>query len=1084
MFKFIYILIISIVFISCTSGANGGTQELEDNNKIEINTQFSLLLKLDTVPVLNTNSSLSLISNDLNQNDTISWSVDIKPSGSVLDLSSENTTSINISCDKVGQYKITASVVHDFNTYTKSINFNVKEVFAFDNTKMNNLGVISNQSWVYSNSLDENNISAIVSKYNLLTKIGYDSIQGVLVEYDETDTNITTQIENLKLENGITKVYNRTVDNSAVTPGSIIPNDEIDINTDPAWHLRAINMPEAWEYTTGDNIRVMIGVSDNGFDTLNDDLEDKFTALITSEQANHGMATSGAMAAIGNNGIKMTGINWQSTLVAGYMGIDNISNIINIKDGIKDVKVINNSWGYVIPSTFDPTDSTVASDRFAAVQNVYASTRQLIKDKQNDVLFVWMAGNGVNNGLSDSGYYGVDAKYDNGALHYENDLLNKLDNLMVVAAFDVDDKDTISNPRLEFYSNFGESVDIAAPTNYDSLALDNGITQTFTGTSASAPLVTAVASLMFSINPEVSATAIKQIMIQTATQFITQRKLSPRADDKGVTTLDRPIPILNAKAAIEEMVRQFAEKTVSKTIEYTDITIPRIKITYTPNDTRYSTVKINNYDNYSSNDPLYNFDMTLDGTLVSGDTIEFDVDTNKKYQRLETDVVLKFDATNVEFYSPRDTYYYSFSDINISTKGTVNLNPIANVDINITNLSNNRTYSISSDANGLEIIYLVKGDYRIVASKTGYNNYVSDLTITDNNLSLDINIPMSLDGTHIGTIDGYVRDNNDNIISNAVVSISGGTQTNGVFATTTTDENGYYNISNINLYDTTDTLISNFVMTATKDNFSASTKSNVVVLEGNSRVENFVLYPYDESIFVNNLENNLSAWTIDTNVIDSNITWQMYDFNNTILQNDSAKKLRIEIPVDDDSNGSMNVLFNQLTSWDKKAFWFGNINTGDYTDKISDATVTTSGGASSQIAEGNLTSPSFTLPSDSNGTSLVFDTLWEVEGQDPAQTLNNDQMEIYIIVDGTEVLVNKLNPIVNPSDVGLDYSVRLTKSYSSAGYMRKPIWVKEIIDLTAYNGKAIKIKFRFNSNDNIANGFRGWFIDNIRLVRN
>ena len=66
-------------------------------------------------------------------------------------------------------------------------------------------------------------------------------------------------------------------------------------------------------------------------------------------------------------------------------------------------------------------------------------------------IFVWAAGNGIGNGLGNTvngvKYYGVDAKYDNGVLHYESSTLNKLNNLLVVGAF-------IESKMLVYYSEY------------------------------------------------------------------------------------------------------------------------------------------------------------------------------------------------------------------------------------------------------------------------------------------------------------------------------------------------------------------------------------------------------------------------------------------------------------------------------------------------------------------------------------------------------------------------------------------------------------------------------------------------------
>ena len=50
---------------------------------------------------------------------------------------------------------------------------------------------------------------------------------------------------------------------------------------------------------------------------------------------------------------------------------------------------------------------------------------------------------------------------------------------------------------------------------------------------------------------------------------------------------------------------------------------------------------------------------------------------------------------------------------------------------------------------------------------------------------------------------------------------------------------------------------------------------------------------------------------------------------------------------------------------------------------------------------------------------------------------------------------------------------------SQRGYHRGPVWCHYIFDLTPYVGDSIQLKFTFDTNDNLYNGGRGEFIDNL-----
>lgn len=87
-------------------------------------------------------------------------------------------------------------------------------------------------------------------------------------------------------------------------------------------------------------------------------------------------------------------------------------------------------------------------------------------------------------------------------------------------------------------------------------------------------------------------------------------------------------------------------------------------------------------------------------------------------------------------------------------------------------------------------------------------------------------------------------------------------------------------------------------------------------------------------------------------------------------------------------------------------------------------------------------------------------------------------MFVYVIqANGTETLIKKLNPSVDPKTES-----RYSKPFTSAGNFRKPVWNSEEFDLSAYVGETIKLKFYFDTVDANYNGFRGWIIDDLKII--
>lgn len=231
-----------------------------------------------------------------------------------------------------------------------------------------------------------------------------------------------------------------------------------------------INAPEAWDLTTGDP-NVVVAVIDSGIDynhedlaanmggntgevednsdsDLNgyvDDLHGINTVPITNtadpmDDNGHGTHVAGIIAASGNNGIGVTGVNWQAKLIAckflradgtGYTSdaIDCLNYLLVLKTRVIDrvnIVATNNSWG-------GSSYSQALADAIAAHRDA-------------GILFIAAAGNGGTDGVGDDN--DVEPFY---PANYE------LSNVIAVAA--TDDQDNFAG-----FSNFGRrTVHVVAP---------------------------------------------------------------------------------------------------------------------------------------------------------------------------------------------------------------------------------------------------------------------------------------------------------------------------------------------------------------------------------------------------------------------------------------------------------------------------------------------------------------------------------------------------------------------------------------------------------------------------------------------
>ncbi len=318
----------------------------------------------------------------------------------------------------------------------------------------------------------------------------------------------------------------------------VYPNDP---NFSSQWYLNDpvnnsdINIGAAWDQTTGSN-ETIAGVIDTGIYYQHPDLvpnlwsnpndpvdgvdndgngyvDDVFGVStvysdnIPQDYDGHGTHVSGIVGARGNNSIGVSGVNWQVSLVVASVADVNgnltLAAILAAYDYFYDLKrrghnirVINASYG----------GSQLSPAEFTAVSRL----------NDVDILLVAAAGNeSTNNDVFPS---------------YPCDL--DLPNVISVGA-------TGPTADSASYSNYGESVDIAAPGGDQSLYGDSaGILSTYSplapggasyraiqGTSMAAPVVTGAIALLSSQRPYLSGSRLKEILFDTADSWSSLQSL-------------------------------------------------------------------------------------------------------------------------------------------------------------------------------------------------------------------------------------------------------------------------------------------------------------------------------------------------------------------------------------------------------------------------------------------------------------------------------------------------------------------------------------------------------------------------------
>lgn len=302
--------------------------------------------------------------------------------------------------------------------------------------------------------------------------------------------------------------------------GDAVPNDQ---RYDRTWHLHMLDMEAAWEITTG-SPDVVIAVIDSGVrehedlgrllpgydfitspDSAGDgDGRDPDPSPVDKGRSTyHGQHVAGTIAADGNNGIGIPGMDWKAKILpVRALGVYGFGTSIDVM-----ASIVWATGGEVPGAPTNPHPADVLNLSLGGSHLVPAEQEVIDIARAGGATIVVAAGNDNADARdrSFSGYAGV----------------------IVVGAVDV-------GGRRAPYSNFGPAVDVMAPggniyadENADGLPdgvyslwfRDGGATDTYRfneGTSMATPHVSGLVGLMKAIEPSLTPDRVGQILRDTA----------------------------------------------------------------------------------------------------------------------------------------------------------------------------------------------------------------------------------------------------------------------------------------------------------------------------------------------------------------------------------------------------------------------------------------------------------------------------------------------------------------------------------------------------------------------------------------
>jgi len=298
-------------------------------------------------------------------------------------------------------------------------------------------------------------------------------------------------------------------------------NSVFQMNTTPndpeyveQWDISTGDVGDAWRFTRGSDEVLLVsldtGVAASNGDPITSDIDQSRTDYLIPDNVSvadgdHGHRATSVMVAEPNNGHGLTGINWDSPTL--------IIDVYNNNPGITDGPRLSNA----ISETLDYIENSSAS-RVVFQGGIQGEVwlnwldESLISDNLDSTLWAVAAGNGsvdtsdtTSNPVFSAGVARLSGTYDN---------------VMAIGALEpsfeyVDGIKNVDDLPLAGYSNFGDLITFAGPSRTRSIGPAGGVAN-FGGTSNANPVVAAYSSLVWSVDPSLTATEVRDLMSSTA----------------------------------------------------------------------------------------------------------------------------------------------------------------------------------------------------------------------------------------------------------------------------------------------------------------------------------------------------------------------------------------------------------------------------------------------------------------------------------------------------------------------------------------------------------------------------------------
>ena len=406
----------------------------------------------------------------------------------------------------------------------------------------------------------------------------------------------------------------------------------------------------------------------------------------------------------------------------------------------------------------------------------------------------------------------------------------------------------------------------------------------------------------------------------------------------------------------------------------------------------------------------------------------------------------------------------------------------------------------TTDATGsVTLPFLSAGNYTLSIDIEGDDTTLSvNVGINNTNPAAIIAMPVLIDADDtlisvagqgfFASFNGIIYDS-EGPVAGAQIELSAGAASNGAIATAISDENGHYSLI-VNVGEALIPALGSVVWRVTHNDFSPLVITNLDILStGAVTGYNHVLVGgsataeilYQETFNQTGTNAICGAWTSDSVDGGSLNLWHSHTAVQG-LRNQALEDNLVKLAPDDQSQGAIPNPNSTRACWygqpgDTPAVGQGNfIGTAEETG----GGIVLDGGTSDTPNAGAIVSPLIDLTSVSGPLSVTFRNWWEIESVNP-NSEGFDLMSVQISTDNgnTWTTLARLNPLSDP----VGQADRAALPYSNRGYNKAPAWLwQEPIDLSEFTGEQIRLRLAFDTVDELYNGFRGWLVDDVRII--